>query len=466
MDNKGAVTAEVVLRTAVRTRLRLNATTKKSLWSLRQQQREFYNKGVEIGLFARNNGESIPSNYTAHTSVLTAVRKDKTHRWARQNLTLQRSGLNAGLESVRKWSKHRKNLENNLDYWTKRVKKDPEVSKSLRKRSVAEQKLSKHREAGTKRLFRKRSEEETASGSALVYGGRASLITTERGMAVRLSGGLILPLRDKGFDLPEGHTFTGAVQVVDITDLKGRVTRKTHPHHRTYNIHLSCTMGAPAPIRRRLSLHARRGSHPEGHRSRTEKASALSGGIAEVAQAQPKGDLSQQGKDQPQAERTPPHRQGHRHHQSCGGVSRGSEGQEYVGDRQRHQGAPRCQCGSEEGTEQGPPRSGHQSDAGRHRAFLPEEREGLLGGGSPLHISDLLSMWRDRQTREASVCLYWLWRLVPSGLQRVVQCKESGIPDTDVDGGGQVRSSKDAQPQPERAASRTSVLSNAPAPCL
>ena len=169
MDNKGAVTAEVVLRTTVRTRLRLDKTAKNSLWSLRQQQREFYNKGVEIGLFARNNGESIPSNYTAHTSVLTAVRKDKTHRWARQNLTLQRSGLNAGLDAVRKWSKHRKNLENNLDYWTKRVKKDPEGSKALRKRSVAEQKLSKHREAGTKRLFRKRNEEETASGSALVY---------------------------------------------------------------------------------------------------------------------------------------------------------------------------------------------------------------------------------------------------------------------------------------------------------
>ena len=48
MDNKGAVTAEVVLRTTVRTRLRLDKTAKNSLWSLRQQQREFYNKGVEM----------------------------------------------------------------------------------------------------------------------------------------------------------------------------------------------------------------------------------------------------------------------------------------------------------------------------------------------------------------------------------------------------------------------------------
>ena len=101
--------------------------------------------------------------------------------------------------------------------------------------------------AGTKRLFRKRNEEETASGAALVYGERASLIATERGVAVKLPGGLILPLRDKDFTLPDGHTFTGAVQAVDITDIKGKVTKKTHPRHRTYNIHLSCTMKAPAP---------------------------------------------------------------------------------------------------------------------------------------------------------------------------------------------------------------------------
>ena len=53
---------------------------------------------MEIGLFARNNGESMPSNYTAHTSVLSSVRKDKTHRWARQNLTLQRTRKSMDVE--------------------------------------------------------------------------------------------------------------------------------------------------------------------------------------------------------------------------------------------------------------------------------------------------------------------------------------------------------------------------------
>ena len=132
-------------------------------------------------------------------------------------------------------------LESNLAYWKKRAKKDPEDPKVLRKYSIAEQKLSKHQEAGTKRLFRRRKGEEAGSGAALVYGERASLITTERGFAVRLPGGLALPLREKDFALPDGHSFTGAVQVVDITDTKGKVTRNTLPEH------LSCTMGAPSP---------------------------------------------------------------------------------------------------------------------------------------------------------------------------------------------------------------------------
>ena len=76
----------------------------------------------------------------------------------------------------------------------------------LRKRSVAEQKLSKHREAGTKRLFRRRHEEEACSGAALVYGERERLVATERGYAVKLPGGLVLSLREKGFALPEGHS--------------------------------------------------------------------------------------------------------------------------------------------------------------------------------------------------------------------------------------------------------------------
>ena len=46
-------------------------------------------------LFFHKDGEPIPSNYTAYGDVLSAVRKDKTSRWSRQNLTLQRGRLAA-----------------------------------------------------------------------------------------------------------------------------------------------------------------------------------------------------------------------------------------------------------------------------------------------------------------------------------------------------------------------------------
>ena len=147
---------------------------------------------METALFFHKVGEPIPSDYTAHTSVLSAVRKGKSNRWSRQNLSLQRAGLASGLTAVRKWSKHKRNLENNLSYWTGRAEKDPDDPKVLRKRSVAEQKLSKHREAGTKRLFRRRREEDVCSGAALVYRESALLVTTERGYAIKLPGGLVL----------------------------------------------------------------------------------------------------------------------------------------------------------------------------------------------------------------------------------------------------------------------------------
>ena len=45
MDTDSVVTEEVVLRTTVRARLRINNTAKRSLWSLRQQQRGFLQLG-------------------------------------------------------------------------------------------------------------------------------------------------------------------------------------------------------------------------------------------------------------------------------------------------------------------------------------------------------------------------------------------------------------------------------------
>ena len=478
----------------MRTRLRLNKATRDSLWSLRQQQREFYNKGVEIGLFAHGNGEYIPSNYTAHASVLSAVRKDKTHRWARQNLTLQRSGLNAGSESVRKWSKHRKELRSNLDYWKKRVKKYPEDSKVLRKHSVAEQKLSKHREAGTKRMFRKRNEEETASGAALVYGERASLIATERGVAVRLPGGLILPLRDKDFTLPDGHTLDRRrPSSGHHRHQRQEVTRRTlpetphlqHPpllHHESARSQASSrrTSGGPIGSGHRGINHPVFRSDGVSHSMPEEDALQKAIGAAQMKpgancregsrrwRRYNRGDrFSQQSKDQPQAQRshaTLPRTSPPPEHVAVGVEDLKAKAMSATA--RGHLRAPWSQCGSEEGIEQRVTRSRIQNAMlDRHRAFLPTNGTGILGV-APHYTSQTCSLCGElgRRRRGKRLSVLMLWRSVPSGLQCVTQCKESGIPDTDVDGGGQVRSSKDARSQPERAASQTSVLSNAPAP--
>ena len=87
---------------------------------------------------------------------------------------------------------------------------------------------------------------------------------------------------------------------------------------------------------------------------------------------------------------------------------------------------------------------------------------GFLGSPSLLHITDLLPMRRDRQTREASVYLYELRRCIPIGLQRSAQPEESGIPDNT--GAGQARSSKDAKSQPRQGMRHEQAFSNAPAP--
>ena len=205
-----------VLRTTVRARLRLNHTSKYSLSDLCRQQREFYNPGVERALAHHHLGEPVPSDYSAYKEILTPVRRGRDHRGSHQNPILQRSGLAAGLAAVRLWKKHRGKLENNLSYWKGRAEDKPDDFKALRKCSAVESKLARRRESRTKRLFRSWKEEEGASGCALVYR-EATSVRSENGRPVlRLPGGRVLPIEDRGFPIPEGHTFTGAVRVADL----------------------------------------------------------------------------------------------------------------------------------------------------------------------------------------------------------------------------------------------------------
>ena len=63
--------------------------------------------------------------------------------------------------------------------------------------------------------------------------------------AARGEAPLRLPLADPSFEISGGWEWTGAVQVVGITDRKGRVTRRTRPGHRTYMAR--AILRSPAP---------------------------------------------------------------------------------------------------------------------------------------------------------------------------------------------------------------------------
>ena len=94
--------------------------------------------------------------------------------------------------------------------------------------------LERHIAAGTKRLYRSRKRIARTGGPALIVPAGARL---EGGAivlpAARGEAPMRLPLAGR-FAPPDGWEWTGSVQVVDITDRKGRVTRRTRPGHRTY----------------------------------------------------------------------------------------------------------------------------------------------------------------------------------------------------------------------------------------
>ena len=147
---------------------------------------------------------------------------------------LQRAGVAAGVEAVRKWRLARRECERDAAYWTGRAGAEDATPRVLRKAARAERRLDRQNAAGTKRLYRSRKRISRRPGPALIVldGGQdegdAIVLPAARGEAP-----LRLPLGGT-FTPPDGWTWTGAVQVVDITDRKGRVTRRTRPGHRTY----------------------------------------------------------------------------------------------------------------------------------------------------------------------------------------------------------------------------------------
>ena len=228
------------LYTSTLVRLRLSTRARKALWQLRRQQDQAFNMGVEMAL-AQEPDEPAPTPFTAWKR-LTEWRTDGT--LPRHGLALQRAGVAGGLDAVHKWRLTRRECERDAAYWTERARCDAS-DRVHRKSARAVRRLERHVAAGIARLHRSRKRIERTAGPALVYledarsGDGAIVLPAARGEA---------PLRlrtAEPFAPPGGWEWTGAVQIVDITDRKGRVTRRTRPQHRTYIAHV--TLRAPMP---------------------------------------------------------------------------------------------------------------------------------------------------------------------------------------------------------------------------
>ncbi len=215
-------------------RLRLSAGVRRRVWRLRGQQSQAFNLGVELGLGAVSGGLRVPSAVDGY-KTLTERRGDGSMPKCASRL--QRAGVRAGLDAVTKWQKAVWKHGKDVEYWQSRVEAALSEGDGLgyaqRRLSAVTQRRDRHRQRGTRRLFRsrKRFEREPSNGAALVFDEH---VRVKDGVLV-LPGGTRLKLADQGWQPADGWELRGSAQIVDVTP---RVTRRTRAQHRKYEARL------------------------------------------------------------------------------------------------------------------------------------------------------------------------------------------------------------------------------------
>ena len=231
--------------------VKMSPSTKNQLWRLRQQQNEAFNHGVELGLGAHASGDRIPTAYDGHAHLVTLRDSGQI---SSTTSTLQRAGIELGLNAVKKWattgrkhvwreSKSEQKLDKAITNWNPH-KPTPKQIKALQvqflSHSRAVDKLRRHQDKGTSRLFRRRKELERVAGPSLSF---LQGCRIQNGCLL-IPGGLAIPLAGTPSCVqdinPNMSRFTGAARIVDVTNLAGKVTVRTEPKHRKYIVHLSC----------------------------------------------------------------------------------------------------------------------------------------------------------------------------------------------------------------------------------
>ena len=257
---------------AVRVPVRLGSRRERcAVWRLAGEQRQAFNRGVGLCLESAGDGARLPSKFDLHKH-LTADRSSGRMP-SEVPVKTQRPGVEAGREAVVKWSKARWRMDRNVAYWAVRLaaaelraddkdewadavlaavccraKLKPSLAAEVRycagRLDKARQRRDRHVEQGTRRLFRSRKdmEREPRNAQAVVFNEGAQLRADG---TVRLPGGLVLRLADRSWVPPDGHEWTGAVQLVDTTR---KVTAKTKPEHRRWVLHVILRRTDPVPV--------------------------------------------------------------------------------------------------------------------------------------------------------------------------------------------------------------------------
>ena len=257
---------------AVRVTVQLGSRRdRRAVWVLAGEQRQAFNRGVGLCLEAVEGGVRLPSKFDLHKH-LTADRSSGRMP-SDVPVKVQRPGAEAGREAVVNWRKARQRLDRNAAYWSVRLaaaelradgedeqadillaavccraKLKPSLAVEVRycagRLDKARQRRDRHVEQGTQRLFRSRKEleREPRNMAAVVFNEAAQLRADG---TVRLPGGMVLRLADRSWKPPDGHEWTGAVQLVDATR---KVTSKTQPEHRRWVLHVILRRADPEPV--------------------------------------------------------------------------------------------------------------------------------------------------------------------------------------------------------------------------
>ena len=240
--------------------------SKRDLAALSGSSNAWFNAGVATGLKFFRAGEEIPKpqGKAGAFTVLTQLRKDG--EIPAGPVCLQRPAFAAGINSVKAFAKARSKREYSVvrshSEWGSALatalmlpcdKTLAAEHKTFKRFRRAEERLADHVEKGEQRLFRRKKALRSAPLGPIIVHENCRLVDGNLILpGTATVSGLSTPVVEPDWDVwtAKGFEWAGGVQLIDMTDEAGRVTRRTEPEHRKWLIRWSLRQpvtAAPTP---------------------------------------------------------------------------------------------------------------------------------------------------------------------------------------------------------------------------